>query len=113
MSENSDRLDRIERIVANLAEGHQIEVQMRHEEMANEREMRQSLAREHYQLSDDVKEQHRFLLRAQIMLTEEVRANTAGIKELKEGLIETGEHLNLLMQMMDNFIRENKKNGSQ
>jgi hypothetical protein len=63
---NDNRLDRIERAIENLSDDLRIEVQMRREEIAHERDMRQRLAQDHYSLHDDFKEQHRILMSAQV-----------------------------------------------
>lgn len=109
---NEYRFEQVERAIANLGEDLRIEVQMRREEIAHEREMRQQLARDHYSLRDEFNEQHRILLTAQVIMAEEMKQSRKEMKQLRAHHKEVDEKFTILIQMMDNFIREKRNGGA-
>jgi hypothetical protein len=110
-NENGNRIERSAE-VRNARQDLRIEMQMRREEMAHEREMHRRRAQKHYAFKDEVNEKVRLLLTAQVIMAKGMEQLRASLRELSESQKHTDERLGVLVQMMDSFIRERNRNGS-
>jgi len=112
----NDRLDRIERILESVAVKHDAlastaaeffsrlaDQQARHEaRMAEIQAKHESRLNDHEEALVDHEEEHRRLLRAQVLIADELRETVAAQRE-------TTEKLNGLIAVVDDFIRRQPK----
>lgn len=119
----NDRLDRIERIIEGLAAKHdalastaaEFFSRLAQQQEAHEGRMQELEAKHAARLNDheetllDHEEEHRRLLRAQVLIADDLRETAAAQRKTEQQLAETTEKLNGLIAVVDDFIRRQPK----
>lgn len=120
---NDDRLDRIERIIEDLAIKHEAvastaaeyfsRIAQREEahqaRMAEIEAKHEARMNEHEEALLDHEEEHRRLLRAQVLIADELRETSVAQRRTEQNLAEATEKLNGLIGVVDDFIRRQPK----
>jgi chromosome segregation ATPase len=115
----NDRLDRIERIIEGLAEKHDALAstaaeffgRLAQQQEAHEARMREMQAKHEARMNDheevllDHEDEHRRLLRAQVITADDLRETSAAHRRTEVALAEASEKLNGLIAVVDDFIR--------
>lgn len=119
----NDRLDRIERIIESLAVKHDALTstaaeyfgRLAQQQEAHEASMREMQIKHEARMNDheeallDHEEEHRRLLRAQVLIADELRETSAAHRRTEAALAEASEKLNGLIAVVDDFIRRAPK----